>query len=74
MFGWLSTMPFFKELVDVNTREGLYKQEMQSITQNLTPFVMRKSDDGPSAWVAGGDYWLTDDEYDKRLKESKFKY
>jgi len=74
LFGWLSTMPFFKELVDVNTREGLYKQEMQSITQNLTPFVMRKSDDAPAAWVAGGDYWLTDDEYDKRLKESKFKY
>ena len=74
LFGWLSTMPFFKELVDVNTREGLYKQEMQSITQNLTPFVMRKSDEGPPAWVAGGDYWLTDDEYDKRLKESKFKY
>ena len=74
LFGWLSTMPFFKELVDVNTREGLYKQEMQSITQNLTPFVMRKGDEGPPAWVAGGDYWLTDDEYDKRLKESKFKY
>jgi hypothetical protein len=74
LFGWLSTMPFFKELVDVNTREGLYKQEMQSITQNLTPFVMRKSDDAPPAWVAGGDYWLTDDEYEKRLKESKFKY
>lgn len=74
LFGWLSTMPFFKELVDVNTREGLYKQDMQSITQNLTPFVMRKSDEGPPAWVAGGDYWLTDDEYSKRLKESKFKY
>ena len=74
LFGWLSTMPFFKELVDVNTREGLYKQEMQSITQNLTPFVMRKGDEGPPAWVAGGDYWLTDDEYDKRLQESKFKY
>jgi hypothetical protein len=74
LFGWLSTMPFFKELVDVNTREGLYKQEMQSITQNLTPFVMRKSDEEPQAWVAGGDYWLTDDEYSKRLKESKFKY
>ena len=74
LFGWLSTMPFFKELVDVNTREGLYKQEMQSITQNLTPFVMRKSNEEPQAWVAGGDYWLTDDEYSKRLKESKFKY
>jgi hypothetical protein len=74
LFGWLSTMPFFKELVDVNTREGLYKQEMQSITQNLTPFVMRKSNEEPEAWVAGGDYWLMDDEYSKKLKESKFKY
>jgi hypothetical protein len=74
LFGWLSTMPFFKELVDVNTREGLYKQEMHSITQNLTPFVMKKGDDAPEAWVAGGDYWLMDDEYSKKLKESKFKY
>lgn len=74
LFGWLSTMPFFKELVDVNTREGLYKQEMQSISQNLTPFVMRKSNEEPAGWVAGGDYWLMDDEYSKRLKESKFKY
>ena len=74
LFGWLSTMPFFKELVDVNTREGLYKQEMQSISQNLTPFVMRKSNEEPAGWVAGGDYWLTDDEYSKRLKESKLKF
>jgi len=74
LFGWLSTMPFFKELVDVNTREGLYKQEMQSISQNLTPFVMRKSNEEAPAWIAGGDYWLMDDEYSKRLKESKFKY
>ena len=74
LFGWLSTMPFFKELVDVNTRDGLYNQEMQSISQNLTPFVMRKSNDKQKAWVAGGDYWLVDEEYDKKLKESEFKY
>lgn len=74
LFGWLSTMPFFKDLVDVNTREGLYKQDMQSITQNLTPFVMKKGNDAPAAWVAGGDYWLTDDEYTKKLAESEFKY
>jgi hypothetical protein len=74
LFGWLSTMPFFKELVDVNTREGLYKKDMQSITQNLTPFVMKKGNEPPPAWVAGGDYWLIDDEYDKRLKESELKY
>jgi hypothetical protein len=47
---------------------------MQSITQNLTPFVMKKGNEPPPAWVAGGDYWLIDDEYDKRLKESELKY
>ena len=74
LFGWLSTMPFFKELVDVNTREGLYNQQMKSITQNLTPFIVKKGNEGPDPWVAGGDYWLVDEEYSKRLSESKFKY
>tara|TARA_R100000951_G_scaffold34482_1_gene29347 strand:- start:7234 stop:8886 length:1653 start_codon:yes stop_codon:yes gene_type:complete len=74
LFGWLSTMPFFKELVDVNTREGLYNQQMKDITKTLTPFVMKKSNDEPKGWVAGGDYWLVDDEYSKRLKDSNFKY
>ena len=74
LFGWLSTMPFFKELVNVNTREVIYNQQMQHITQNLTPFVIKKGTDSPAAWVAGGDYWLVSDEYEKKLKESEFKY
>lgn len=74
LFGWLSTMPFFKELVNVNTREVIYNQQMQHITQNLTPFVIKKGNDSPDAWVAGGDYWLVSDEYEKKLKESEFKY
>lgn len=74
LFGWLSTMPFFKELVNVNTREVIYNQQMQHITQNLTPFVIQKGTDSPAAWVAGGDYWLVSDEYEKKLKESEFKY
>ena len=74
LFGWLSTMPFFKELVNVNTREGLYNQQMQHINQNLTPFIVNKSNDDPEPWVAGGDYWLVSEEYERRVKESKFKY
>jgi hypothetical protein len=70
LFGWLSTMPFFKELVDVNTREGLYNKEMKTISQELTPFVHIKSDDGPKPWVASGDYWLVDEEWQNRLKET----
>jgi hypothetical protein len=70
LFGWLSTMPFFKELVDVNTREGLYNKEMKTISQELTPFVHIKSDDGPKPWVASGDYWLVDEDWQNRLKET----
>lgn len=72
LFGWLSTMPFFKELVDVNTREGLYNKEMKSISQELTPFIHTKSNDGPKPWVASGDYWIVDEEYSKRIKDFKF--
>jgi hypothetical protein len=72
LFGWLSTMPFFKELVDVNTREGLYTKEMKSISQDLTPFIHTKSNDGPKPWVASGDYWIVDEEYSKRIKDFKF--
>ena len=69
LFGWLSTMPFFKELVDVNTRDGLYKKEMGNIQQNLTPFVITKATDEPKGEVFGGDYWITSDEYARKLKE-----
>lgn len=72
LFGWLSTMPFFKELVDVNTREGLYNKEMKSISQELTPFIHTKSNDGPKPWVASGDYWIVDEEYSKKIKDFKF--
>jgi hypothetical protein len=74
LFGWLSANPFFKELTDVNTREGLYNQQMKSIQQNLTPFVMRKSNDEPEGEVIGGDYWLLDEEYAKKVKELGLKF
>jgi len=74
LFGWLSANPFFKELTDVNTREGLYNQQMKSIQQNLTPFVMRKSNDEPEGEVIGGDYWLLDEEYAKKVQELGLKF
>lgn len=74
LFGWLSTMPFFKELVDVNTREGLYNKEMQSISQDLTPFVHVKSNDEPKGEVISGDYWITDENYSNKVKELGYKY
>jgi hypothetical protein len=74
MFGWLSTMPFFKELVDVNTREGLYKQNITEIQQTLTPFIIQKATDEPVGEVISGDYWLTDESYSNKIKDLGFKY
>ena len=31
LFGWLSSQQFFKDMTDINTREGLYKQQMGDI-------------------------------------------
>ena len=72
LFSWLSAMPFFKELVNVNTREQLYNQQIKHIQNTLTPFILKKATDAPEAWVAGGDYWIMDDEYTKRLNNAKY--
>jgi len=74
LFGWLSTMPFFKELVDVNTREGLYNKEMKTISQELTPFIHIKSNEEPKGEVMSGDYWITDENYARKIKELGYKY
>ncbi len=73
LFGWLSTMNFFKDLVNVNTRDQLYNKQMQSISQNLTPFIMHKATDEPKGEVIGGDYWITS-EWQDTLRENGFKY
>ena len=74
LFGWLSTMPFFKELVDVNTREGLYNKEMKTISQELTPFIHIKSNEEPKGEVMSGDYWIADENYARKIKELGYKY
>jgi hypothetical protein len=69
LFGWLSTQAFFKELTDVATREQLYNKKAESINNTLTPFLHRRSNDTTETWVADGDYWILDDEYDKNRKD-----
>ena len=68
LFGWLSTQNFFKDMTDVNTREGLYKQQMGEIEHNLTPYLR---DDGqePEFEVINGDLWLTEDDFHKNVQK-----
>ncbi len=38
LFAWLTTQTYFKELNNVNLREIMYKNQMERIEQELTPF------------------------------------
>ena len=68
LFGWLSSQNFFKDMVNVNTREGLYGHRIGEIETNLTPFI-RFDGQEPEAEVIDGDLWLTDDNYTKNIQE-----
>jgi hypothetical protein len=72
LFGWLSTQTFFKDMTDINTREGLYKQQMGDIESNLTPFI-RNDGHEPEFEVLGNDVWLLEDEYHPSNLQKKLK-
>lgn len=38
LFSWLTTNPYFKDLNNINLRELMYKQKIEAIEQELTPF------------------------------------
>ena len=49
LFSWLTTNPYFRELNDVNLREIMYKNQMEQIEEQLTPFGFMddgQADDG----------------------------
>ena len=62
LFAWLSTQMFFKDLTDVNIREGLYNSQTRMIQNDLTPFGFIEDGSEPEAEVIDGDYWMWADE------------
>jgi hypothetical protein len=38
LFSWLTASPYFKDLNNINLREIMYKQRIQAIEDQLTPF------------------------------------
>jgi hypothetical protein len=62
LFAWLSTQQFFKDLTDVDIREGLYDSQMRYIEKDLTPFGFLDNGLEPEAEVIDGDYWMWADE------------
>lgn len=72
LFAWASNDPMFKDLMNSNNREALYRQKMVQIEEELTPFGFLDNNQEPEYEVSGGDLWLSDKyqkDYQKFLKE-----
>lgn len=38
MFGWMTTQPYYKEIVNIDVRRRLYEEKLRKIEDDLTPF------------------------------------
>lgn len=70
LFSWASNDPTFRDIMNANNREAVFKQQIINIEEELTPFGIINDgiDDVPDVEVAGGDVWLSD-KYQKSLKD-----
>lgn len=68
LFGWTTSQTFFNDLTDINVRESIYNQQINTIETSLTPFVITAHEE-QETFVDGGDLWVVDDEYAKRAKK-----
>ena len=70
LFAWASNDILFKDLMNSNNREALFKQQMINIEEELTPFgfINDGTPDELLPEVAGGDLWLSD-KYQADLKD-----
>jgi len=59
MFAWLSGQPYFKEFAETDIRQKLYKEKMQAIEDELTPFgfVTGGNSNDAETFVEDGDRW-----------------
>lgn len=77
LFAWASNDNLFKELMNANNRQALFKQQMINIEEELTPFGF--IDNGiPEEFqpeVVDGDLWLSDkynNDYKKFLEQNQW--
>lgn len=70
LFAWASNDPLFRDLMNANNREALFRQQMINIEEELTPFGFMDNGlpDDMQPEVMDGDLWLTD-KYQGNLRE-----
>jgi len=61
LFAWISNDVLFRDLMNSNNREALFKQQIVNIEEELTPFgYLSQFEDDPLVEVVQGDIWLSD--------------
>lgn len=60
LFSWLTTNQYFKDITDINVRERMYKQQMEQIDSELTPFgFISDGNDEEETFVDDNIVWST---------------
>jgi hypothetical protein len=63
MFAWITTQPYFKDLMDSDIRTDIYKEKIQKIEENMIPFGFIQDGSSEEYEVdSEGDIWRTVDE------------
>lgn len=62
LFAWATNDPLFRDIMNANNREALFKQQMINIEEELTPFGYMDNGipEEEQFIIAGGDLWLTE--------------
>ena len=65
LFAWMTSNPYFKDMTNVDIREKMYKDQMDSIEDELTPFGTINSGFQEDYFVSNGDLWKVSQEDDE---------
>ena len=70
LFAWVTNDPLFKDLMNSNNRDALFRQQIINIEEELTPFgfINNGTPEEHLPEVVGGDLWLSD-KYQNNIKE-----
>jgi hypothetical protein len=67
LLAWMTSNPYFKDMTNVDIRERMYKDQMDQIEEDMTPFGAINNGFQEDYFVSNGDLWkVTQDEEETR--------
>jgi hypothetical protein len=67
LLAWMTSNPYFKDMTNVDIRERMYKDQMDQIEEDMTPFGAINNGFQEDYFVSNGDLWkVSEDEEPRR--------